>query len=217
MRTPVSRGAHVFGSVYWKEMKLPEIVGIAGTNGAGKDVLGLLLAELENYHFVSASDLLRDELRRTGVPLERANLAALSQRWRQESGDEGILTVKAMDQYEQERDTYDGLAIVSLRHPEEAQRIKEHGGVIVWVDADQRHRYERLQAGSRGRAEDHLSFEEFQAAEYREMHPDPAAEPGALNMKGVHDLADITIENDFPTIEAYHDYLIERFALRRKS
>lgn len=136
MRTPVNRGAHVFGSVYWKEMKLPEIVGIAGTNGAGKDVLGLLLAELENYHFVSASDLLRDELRRTGVPLERANLAALSQRWRQESGDEGILTVKAMDQYEQERDTYNGLAIVSLRHPEEAQRIKEHGGVIVWVDAD---------------------------------------------------------------------------------
>lgn len=194
-------------------MKLPEIIGIAGTNGAGKDALGHLLAEAKNYHLVSASDILRDELRRTGVPLERENLAALSQRWRVESNDTGILTVKAMEQYEREKESYNGLAIISLRHPEEAERIKQHGGVIVWVDADQRHRYDRLQQGNRGRSEDHVSFEEFKKAEYREMHPDSDATHGALNMKGVKDLADVFVENDFPTIEGYHNHLRDRFEL----
>lgn len=42
-------------------MKLPEIVGIAGASGAGKDTTGHLLAKF-GYKFTSISDTLRAEL-----------------------------------------------------------------------------------------------------------------------------------------------------------
>lgn len=42
-------------------MKLPEIVGIAGASGAGKDTTGHLLAKF-GYKFTSLSDTLRAEL-----------------------------------------------------------------------------------------------------------------------------------------------------------
>jgi len=196
-------------------MKLPEIVGISGTNGAGKDALGLLLAERCGYHFHSVSDLLRDELARTGKEITRENLGALSRQWRQESGDDGIMFTKAIKKYLAEKDAkgYKGLALVNARHPGEAQRVHEFGGAMVWVDADQRLRYDRLQATNRGRAEDQKSFEEFQADEDREMHPPAGAPVGTLNMAAVRDAADIHIENHYASIDDYYDYLIKEFGL----
>jgi hypothetical protein len=196
-------------------MKLPEIVGISGTNGAGKDVLGLLLQERCGYSFHSVSDLLREELTRTGQEITRENLAILSMKWRHESSDTGIMFTKAINVYLAEKDEkgYKGLALVSVRHPGEAARIHEHGGVMVWVDADQRHRYDRLQSANRGRAEDQKTFEEFQAEEYREMHPPADVPVETLNMKGVHEMADIIVENNYPTIEEYHAALIKQFEL----
>lgn len=196
-------------------MKLPEIIGISGTNGAGKDELGLLLAERCGYHFHSVSDLLREELTRTGQEINRENLSNLSKQWRTESGDNGIMFTRSIEKYKAEKTEmgYRGLALASIRHPDEALRVKEHGGVVVWVDADQRVRYDRLQGANRGRAEDQATFEEFQAHEYREMHPPADAPVGTLNMKGVQDIADIHIENDFDSLESYRDYLIKEFEL----
>lgn len=196
-------------------MKLPEIVGISGTNGAGKDVLGELLALRQGYHFHSVSDLLRDELRRQGKEINRVNMSALSKQWRNESGDDGIMFTKAIEAYEAEKEAkgYKGLALVNARHPGEAARVHERGGVMVWVDADQRLRYERITAGNRGREEDEVTFEHFVADEYREMHPPADAPSGSLNMAGVRDIADLHIDNDFSSLEVYQDYLIKEFDL----
>lgn len=196
-------------------MNLPRIVGISGTNGAGKDELGKLLEERCGYSFHSVSELLRDELTRTGQAINRENQAALSKKWRNESGDNGIMFTKAITVYLAEKDAnrHNGLALVSIRHPDEVLRVHEHGGVVVWVDADQRLRYDRLQASGRGRADDQITFERFQSDEYREMHPSADAPDGSLNMKAVHDLADILVENDFPTVDAYRAHLIEKFKL----
>ena len=49
-------------------MKLPEIVGVAGTNAAGKDTLGELREQLQHAKFVSLSDILRRELDKRGLP-----------------------------------------------------------------------------------------------------------------------------------------------------
>lgn len=196
-------------------MKLPEIVGISGTNGAGKDELGLLLAERSGYHFHSVSDLLREELTRTGQEISRENLSALSKKWRNESGDDGVMFTKSIEKYQREKQEkgYNGLVLASIRHPEEALRVQEHGGVVVWVDADQRIRYDRLQSANRGRAEDQKTFEEFQADEYREMHPPADAPAGSLNMAAVKNMADMTLINDFSTIGEYHDYLVQTLEL----
>ncbi len=196
-------------------MKLPEIVGISGSNGAGKDELGRLLAERCGYHFHSVSDLLRAELTRQGKPHTRENMATLSKKWRNESGDDGIMFTKAIKEYLEEKDQkgYKGLALVNMRHPGEVKTIHSYGGIAVWVDADQRVRYDRIQAANRGRHEDNISFEAFQADEAREMHPPADAPQGALHMAAVKELADIHIENDFPSVDAYRDYLIKEFEL----
>ncbi|MCA9334646.1 AAA family ATPase [Candidatus Saccharibacteria bacterium] len=195
-------------------MKLPEIVGISGTNGAGKDELGKLLAERCAYSFHSVSELLRDELLRTNQEVNRENQALLSAKWRVDSGDNGVMFKRAIDAYfEGDRKTYKGLALVSLRHPDEAYHVHAHGGVVVWVDADQRLRYDRLQSANRGRSEDSISFEDFQREEYREMHPPIDAPVGSLNMKAVHEIADIFVENDFQDLESYRNHLVDRFEL----
>lgn len=196
-------------------MKLPEIVGIAGTNGAGKDGLGMLLADRCGYHFVSVTDILREELTRTGQEITRENQRELSKKWRNESGDDGIMFTKAIAQYKAEKAEkhYTGIVAASIRHPGEAQHVKENGGVVIWIDADQRLRYERLQAAGRGRVEDQRTFEEFQIDEEAEMHPPADAPAGALNMAAVRDLADITVINDYETFEEYQDYLITTFEL----
>lgn len=196
-------------------MKLPQIIGISGTNGAGKDELGRLLAERSGYHFHTVSDLLREELARQGKPQTRANMAALSKKWRNESNDDGIMFTKAIAEYfvEKEQMGYKGLVLVNARHPGEAKVVHKNHGVVVWVDADQRIRYDRIQAGNRGRHEDDSTFEEFQADEYREMHPPADAPEGTLHMAAVKKLADIHIENDFPSVEEYREFLIKKFEL----
>lgn len=67
-----------------RKVKLPEIIGISGTNGAGKDTLAALRHEREGAEHVSLSDILRRELTMLGVPLERENLMNLSRQWRDE-------------------------------------------------------------------------------------------------------------------------------------
>lgn len=196
-------------------MKLSPIVGISGTNGAGKDELGKLLAERCGYHFHSVTDILRAELQRQGKEVTRENLALLSKQWRNESGDDGIMFTKAVEAYLAEKDEkgYAGLALVSLRHPGEVECIHRYGGVVVWVDADQKLRYDRIRVGNRGRVEDQTTFEEFQASEESEMYPPADAPPGTLNMAGVRDGADIKIENNFSSVEAYREYLVREFEL----
>lgn len=59
-------------------MRLPEIIGISGTNGAGKDTLAALRHEKEGAEHVSLSDILRRELIARGITPERENLMNLS-------------------------------------------------------------------------------------------------------------------------------------------
>ena len=133
-------------------MKLSKIIGIAGTNGAGKDTLGELLAERCHYKFRSVSDILREELTERGLPHEREHLRALSTEWAREHGP-GVLSVKTIEAYveEEKREGYNGLAIGSIRRPGEAKAVQDEGGVVIWIDADRKLRYDRIQSGSRGR------------------------------------------------------------------
>lgn len=196
-------------------MKLPQIIGVSGTNGAGKDVLCELLVERCGYHFHSVSDLLRDELRRQGKELSRENMGALSKQWRNETGDDGVMFTKAIQRFHAEKDEkgYKGAALVSVRHPGEVASIHAAGGMTIWVDADRQVRYERIASGARGRVEDMASYEQFVVDEERELNPPADAPAGTLNMAAVRDIADIHITNNFPTLEAYKDYLIKEFEL----
>lgn len=174
-----------------------DIIGIGGTNGSGKDSLAQILADDFGWLFVSGSDILRRELKRRGLPIERENLRALSAEWRREHG-LGYLIDKAVEQFK--KGNYKGLAIASLRNPGEADRVHELGGKVVWLDADPKLRYDRIY--SRGRStEDNKTFEQFLAEEQAEMHH--SGDEATLNMAGVKAKADIFIPNDSNDLKAF--------------
>jgi cytidylate kinase len=174
----------------------PRIIGIAGTNGAGKDTVGHMLADSHGYLFVSITDLLRREAESRGLEVNRENLRSISAEWRRESG-LGVLVDKAVAEFEASAGKYKGVAMASLRNPGEADRVHELGGTVLWVDADPRIRYDRVQAAiaERGRAgEDRKTFEQFIGEEKAEMNK--SGDSATLDMSAVKGRADAAIIND---------------------
>jgi dephospho-CoA kinase len=172
------------------------IIGIAGTNGAGKDTVGLMLQQNHGYLFVSVTDVLRAELKRQGFPVDREHLRELSASWRREFGF-GVLIDRAMDVlHDQPKGKYKGIAIASLRNPFEVDRVHELGGEVWWLDADPLLRFTRIKANAASRAraeEDEKTFEQFLAEEQAEMHS--TGDEATLNMAAVKDKADIKMQN----------------------
>jgi dephospho-CoA kinase len=178
-----------------------KIIGVAGTNGSGKDTIGQILAENHGWLFISGSDMLRDELKKRNLPIERENLRNLSAEWRREHG-LGIIIDKVVEKFQNENvdGKYKGLVTVSLRNPGEADRIHELGGQVVWTDADPKVRYQRIVQRQRG-SEDLKSFELFLAEEQAEMSH--SGDEATLNMAGVQDRADIFIVNNQNDLEVF--------------
>lgn len=187
-----------------------KLIGISGTNGSGKDSLGELLAEKHNYLFVSVSDLLRIEAKKRGLSTERVHLAEISAEWRREHGF-NVLVDKSVELYNEKGGdtTFDGLAIASIRHPYEADYIKEIGGTMVWTDADSKVRYNRI--FSRGRHDDDKTFEQFVAEEQAEMKR--SGDSATLDMEAVRERCDITVVNNGDTLEAFEAVVIEQLGV----
>jgi dephospho-CoA kinase len=180
-----------------------DIIGVSGTNGSGKDTVMKLLNGKYGYLFVSATDLLSAELVRRGEPTDREHKAALSAEWRRDHG-MGVIVKKAYEFWQGQKDRYNGVVVGSLRHPGEVDAVHDYGGQVVWVDADPRIRYDRIQANAtaRGRAaEDAISFEQFQAEEAREMHP--TGDAATLDMSSVKAKADVFLDNNGDNIPAF--------------
>ena len=179
-----------------------KVIGVGGTNGSGKDTLSHILASDYDWLFVSVSaDLIIPELKRRGLPLERENMAALTAEWNRQISP-GAVVDKAIERFQQMSGSheYQGMAISSIRHPWEAERIHELGGQVVWVDADPKVRYQRV--FSRGQGDkDRKSYEQFLAEEQAEQHH--AGDEATLNWQGVKDRADIFLTNDSDDIEQF--------------
>jgi cytidylate kinase len=193
-------------------MDRTKIIGIAGTNGSGKDTVGHTLADRHSYLFVSVTDLLRAELNRRGIPVDREHLRALSAEWRREYG-LAVLVDRAIQEYNRLKGGYVGVAIASLRNPAEADRIHELGGTVMWIDADPKTRYERIQFNVEARAragEDAKSFEEFLAEEEAEMHKPAEGDAANLDMHGVKRRSDLFLLNDATNLEQFQDFITEQ-------
>lgn len=178
-----------------------KLIGLAGTNGSGKDTVGELIAEKYNFLFVSVSDLLRIECRHRGQEVVRENLSALSAEWRREGG-LGVLVDKAVELFTKAGGNHVGLAIASIRNPGEVDRIHDLGGSMLWVDADPQIRYQRIQNASRGRGgEDNKTYEEFLAEQEAEMKP--SGDAATLDMASVKAKCDAIIlnESDLPHLQ----------------
>lgn len=178
------------------------IVGVAGTNGSGKDTLGDLLSVEFDFTTVSLSDILRAELDKLGMPHTRENLSNHSKRLRDSEGD-GAMAVRALTTH---RYSTHRLCLTSIRTPGEVDTVHQAGGIVFWIDADPKIRYARItsRAGIRA-ATDLLSYEEFLQQQEAEMKP--SKQGGGLHMDGVREKADRVIRNEFPDVEVYKEHL----------
>ena len=176
-----------------------KIIGIGGTNGSGKDTLAQILVNDYGFLFVSVSDILRDELKRRNLPIERENLRSLSAEWRRKYSS-GHLIDQAVKIFESQHSSYKGLAISSLRNFGEADRVHELGGKVAWVDADTHIRYQRIYSRQRS-TEDQKTFKQFLDEEKAERHH--SSDEATLNWQGVKDRADIFITNDSNDIDDF--------------
>jgi dephospho-CoA kinase len=168
-----------------------KIVGLAGTNGSGKDTVGQILAEDYGFFVVSATAMLEDELKKRSLEFERENKRKVGNEWRASYGLSAIVD-KAIEQAK--TNGADKLVVGSLRHPAEAEKVKELNGIVIWVDADSHVRYERIQENNRGRVEDKKTFEQFLQEEQDEMYS--TGDAAEISGAEVKKLADVSIENN---------------------
>lgn len=181
------------------------VIGLSGTNGAGKDVVAELLADKCGFLFAGATEMFVGELNARGWPLDREHKAKLSAEWRREFG-MGVVVDKAVKMFQENGGGYKGLVVSSLRHPGEVDRVHELGGIVLWIDADPKVRYERIRTANRGRdAEDNKSFEDFLEDERREMTPEGDA--ATLNMSAVKERADKVVPNNTNNVEDLWQHL----------
>jgi len=169
-----------------------KIIGLAGTNGAGKDTLGEILAKYHGFIFITVSDFLREEAKKRGLKPEREPLRQISAEWRRKKG-LGVLVDMAVDEFKKTGKKFNGLVVGSLRNSGEAEAVKKAGGIMVWVDADPKIRYQRVASRQRDK-ESQMAYEEFLKDEKVEMQH--RGDEATLSLSKVKAQADIFIENN---------------------
>ena len=171
------------------------ILGITGTDGAGKGVVVEYLVEKKGFRHYAARQLWVDEINRRGLEVKRENMRIVANDLRRQHGNDFL--VAAYVERMQTEGVQDAI-IESIRAIAEAETLKRHGGVLLAVDADQHLRYERIVG--RASESDKVTFKHFAAQETLEMN-DP--DPNGMQKEKVMQMADYTIINN-GTLDEFH-------------
>lgn len=164
------------------------IIGITGTDGAGKGTVVEYLLNKKGFVHGSARALWIVEIKKQGLEVNRVNMRIVANELRAKNGDDFLV------QHYVDWATAEGhmnIVIESIRAMAEVETLRNNGGVLWAVDADPKIRYERIQ--SRASESDKISFEEFTRHEALEMH-DP--DPHGMQKADVIAAADVTLMNN---------------------
>jgi dephospho-CoA kinase len=166
-------------------MKLPELIGVSGSFGSGKDSLAQVLVDEYGYTQVSTSDLVREVAMRERGSVERPVLREVAQECRERFGP-GYFVEQGLDKPRP-------LVITGIRSLGEMKALKNAGGVMVYIDAPIEVRYQRMIDRARD-AEADITLEAFRAREEKEMYGGDS--DADFNIRAIGEQADIALMND---------------------
>jgi dephospho-CoA kinase len=140
----------------------PRLIGLTGTNGAGKGEAAAYF-RAKGYAYFSLSDVIRDELRERGEPTSRDNLIRTGNELRERFGPD-VLALRTIEKIGGE-----GRAVIdSIRNMSEIESLRgQKGFVLLAIDAPVALRFERVTA--RGRDESAAGLEAFRKKEDEEV------------------------------------------------
>ncbi|MFC1732484.1 AAA family ATPase [candidate division KSB1 bacterium] len=162
------------------------IIGLTGTNGAGKGTVADILKE-KGFEYHSLSDIIREETRNRGLDENRDNLIAIGNELREKEGP-GTLAIRTLKKFEvQDRN----FIVDSIRNPSEIEELKKNKSFkLIAVDAPIELRYNRIKG--RNRASDFVSFEKFKEQEESELKGGETSQQLVVCMQ----MADFNITNE---------------------
>ena len=175
------------------------ILGITGTNGAGKGTVVDFLVGQKKFNHFSARNFLIEEIKRQGLPVDRTHMRQVANEMRKAQGPSYVVE-QLMAQAQQ---ALGDSVVESIRTVGEGQFLKANSAMIWAVDADRHTRFERTL--KRMSETDKVTFEQFCIYEDREMR---STEPWDMNVFGVMNMADHiflnngTVEELFLQVEA---------------
>lgn len=170
------------------------IIGLTGTFGAGKGAVAAYLTDEKGFRHISARAFITEEIKRRGLPITRESMTEVANSLRATGGPTYL--------YEQlvgtAKELGGDVVVESIRAVAEVQYTKEHGGVVIGVDANPQLRYERMTA--RGTETDSVTYEEWIWQQEQESNTE---DPTKQNIPGALKAADYIIENN-GTLQELH-------------
>lgn len=163
------------------------ILGVSGPYGAGKGEAIAYLRE-RSFYALSLSDVIRDELRLRGETETRERMIETGNAMRA-AGGPAALAERLLAQLLPDRN----YVIDSIRHPAEVEALRRAGSGfrLLWIDAEETTRIERLRR--RGRGGDPSTLDALRRLEGRELASD---DPAGQQLLAVRELADFHARND---------------------
>lgn len=164
------------------------IVGITGTNGAGKGTIVEYLVKAYGFAHFSVRSYLTAVINERKIPLNRDSMVSVANELRAAHSPSFIVEELYREAEKVEKDC----VIESIRTAGEIEALKKKGPFfLIAVDAAPELRYKRII--SRGSSTDAVSYETFLANEQREMS---SQDPNKQNLSACIKLANFKIENN---------------------
>ena len=178
------------------------ILGITGTNGAGKGTVANYLRG-KGFGYYSVREFLTEEIHRLDLPLNRDSMVEVANAMRRKHGASYILKTLYARAESEGKDAI----IESIRTVGEVEELRKLGMLLLAVDANPHIRYSRVQF--RKSETDHVTFERFMEDELRESGGD---DPGKQNLIHTVALADFKLNNDGTEEDLYQqvDSVLEK-------
>lgn len=164
------------------------IIGITGTNGAGKGTIVEYLVGKRGFKHFSARSFIVEEIEKRGLENNRDNMVAVANDLRAKNSPSFV----ADELFKRALESKQNCIIESIRTPGEIESLNKKGKfILLAVDAEPRLRYQRVV--QRSTSTDNITFEQFLNQEEREM---TSNDPNKQNLKKCIESADFIIKNE---------------------